>query len=173
MKNDIKKLEDRLWEAADHLRANSALRLNEFAEPVLGLIFLKFADVKFSAAKKELEAERAKATSKRQRPIAPEDFHSRGVLYIPEGSHFSHLIALPEGTNMGKAVNDAMKAIEAENKELAGILPKNYNLLENSAIISLLKNFNQIPDTIEGDAFGMIYEYFLGKFAIADGSGGG
>lgn len=173
MKNDVKKLEDRLWEAADHLRANSALRLNEFAEPVLGLIFLKFADVKFSTAKKELEAERTKATSKRQRPITPEDYHSRGVLYIPEGAHFSHLIALPEGANMGKAVNDAMKAIEAENKELAGILPKNYNLLENSAIISLLKNFNQIPDTIEGDAFGMIYEYFLGKFAIADGSGGG
>lgn len=169
----VGKLEDRLWGAADHLRANSALRLNEFAEPVLGLIFLKFADVKFSAAIKELEAERAKATSKRQRPITPEDFQSRGVLYIPEGAHFSHLIALPEGTNMGKAVNDAMKVIEAENKELAGILPKNYNLLENFAIISLLKNFNQIPDNIEGDAFGMIYEYFLGKFAIADGSGGG
>lgn len=170
---DVKKLEDRLWEAADHLRANSALRLNEFAEPVLGLIFLKFADVKFIAAKKEIETERGNATSKRQRSITPEDYQSRGVLFIPEGAHFSHLIALPEGTNMGKAVNDAMKAIEAENKELAGILPKNYNLLENSAIISLLKNFNQIPDTIEGDAFGMIYEYFLGKFAIADGSGGG
>jgi len=173
MTNQLKKLEDRLWEAADHLRANSALRLNEFAEPVLGLIFLKFADVKFSTAKKEIEAERSKASSKRQRPITPEDYHSRGVLYIPEGAHFSHLIALPEGTNMGKAVNDAMKAIEGENKELAGILPKNYNLMENSAIISLLKNFNQIPDDIEGDAFGLIYEYFLGKFAIADGSGGG
>ena len=173
MATNIKELENRLWEAADHLRANSALRLNEFAEPVLGLIFLKFADVKFNAAKKEIEAERGKASSKRQRPIAPEDYQSRGVLYIPLGAHFSHLISLPEGANMGKAVNDAMKAIEAENKELAGILPKNYNLLDNSAIITLLKNFNQIPDTIEGDAFGLIYEYFLGKFAIADGSGGG
>jgi type I restriction enzyme M protein len=74
---------------------------------------------------------------------------------------------------MGKAVNDAMKEIESENKELSGILPKNYNLLDNPAIITLLKNLNHIPDNIEGDAFGLIYEYFLGKFAIADGSGGG
>ena len=165
MKNDIKQLEDRLWEAADHLRANSPLRLNEFAEPVLGLIFLKFADVKFTSAKKAIETQRKQTTSKRQRPITPEDYHSRGVLFIPQGAHFSHLIQLPEGSDMGKAVNDAMKAIEAENKELSGILPKNYNLLDNPSIIALLKNLNQIPDTIEGDAFGLIYEYFLGKFA--------
>ena len=74
---------------------------------------------------------------------------------------------------MGKAVNDAMKEIEAENKELAGILPKSFQNLDSRSIITLLKNFNQIPDDIEGDAFGRIYEYFLGKFAIADGSGGG
>ena len=74
---------------------------------------------------------------------------------------------------MGKAVNDAMKEIESENKELAGILPKSFQNLDSRSIITLLKNFNQIPDDIEGDAFGRIYEYFLGKFAIADGSGGG
>ncbi len=169
----IKSLETRLWEAADHLRANSSLRLNEFAEPVLGLIFLKFADVKFTTAKKEIESENKSATSKRQRPITAEDYQSRGVLFVPEQARFSHLIALPEGTDMGKAVNDAMKEIEAQNKDLAGILPKNYNLLDNPAIITLLKNLNHIPDSIEGDAFGLIYEYFLGKFAIADGSGGG
>ena len=55
---NIKDLENRLWEAADHMRANSALRLNEFAEPVLGLIFLKFAGVKFSKTEKEIAAER-------------------------------------------------------------------------------------------------------------------
>lgn len=170
---DIKQLEDRLWEAADNLRANSALRLNEFSEPVLGLIFLKFADVKFSLTKQEIESERAIRKTSRPKPIAKEDYQSRGVLFVPEGAHYSHLITLPEGTNMGKAVNDAMKAIETENKELSGILPKNYNQLDNNSIIALLKNFNQIPDTIEGDAFGLIYEYFLGKFALADGSGGG
>ncbi len=173
MASDIKQLEGKLWEAADHLRANSSLRLNEFAEPVLGLIFLKFADVKFTVAQKEIEAETKTFTSKRQRPITPEDYQSRAVLFVPEHARFSYLIALPEGTDMGKAVNDAMKEIEASNKDLAGILPKNYNLLDNSAIVTLLKNLNHIPDTIEGDAFGLIYEYFLGKFALSDGSGGG
>jgi len=173
MAADIKQLENRLWEAADHLRANSSLRLNEFAEPVLGLIFLKFADVKFSSAKKDIEEESRKTDSKRQRPITAEDYQSRGVLYIPEGARFSYLISLPEGTDMGKSVNDAMKEIESENKDLAGILPKNYNLLDSRSIITLLKNLNHIPDNIEGDAFGLIYEYFLGKFALADGSGGG
>ncbi len=175
-----KKLEDRLWEAADHLRANSPLRLYEFAEPVLGLIFLKFAGVKFSKIEKEIAAEqKAKmknyggASVARERPISSADYHARGALFVPEKARFSYLIELPEGTDMGKAVNDAMKEIETENKELAGVLPKSFQKLDSRSIIALLKNFNQIPDDIKGDAFGRIYEYFLGKFAIADGSGGG
>lgn len=178
--NNIKDLENRLWEAADHMRANSSLRLNEFAEPVLGLIFLKFAGVKFSKTEKEIVEER-KPKSKsyggasvgRERPVSSSDYHARGTLYVPEKARFSYLIELPEGIDMGKAVNDAMKEIEAENKDLAGILPKSFQKLDSRSIIALLKNFNQIPDDIEGDAFGRIYEYFLGKFAIADGSGGG
>ncbi len=89
MASDIKQLESKLWEAANHLRANSSLRLNEFAEPVLGLIFLKFADVKFNTAKNEIEAERGQTSSKRQRSVTAEDFQSRGVLYIPESARFS------------------------------------------------------------------------------------
>ena len=177
---NIKDLENRLWEAADHMRANSALRLNEFAEPVLGLIFLKFAGVKFSKTQKEIAEERKSKTKNyggasvaRERPVSSADYHAQGTLFVPEKARFSYLRELPEGTDMGKAVNDAMKEIESENKELAGILPKSFQLLENRSIITLLKNFNQIPDDIEGDAFGRIYEYFLGKFAIADGSGGG
>ncbi len=178
--NTIKDLENRLWEAADHMRANSALRLNEFAEPVLGLIFLKFAGVKFSKIEKEIAEERKTKTKSysgasvaRERPISSADYHARGTLFVPEEARFSYLIELPEGTDMGRAVNDAMKEIESENKELAGILPKSFQKLDNRSLIALLKNFNQIPDDIEGDAFGRIYEYFLGKFAIADGSGGG
>ena len=72
-----------------------------------------------------------------------------------------------------------MKVIEQENRELAGILPQDFTTLssrpaENSRILlTLLKNFNQIPDDIEGDAFGEIYEYFLGEFARAEGEKGG
>ena len=130
---NIKDLENRLWEAADHMRANSSLRLNEFAEPVLGLIFLKFAGVKFSKTEKEIAAERKAKTKNyggasvaRERPVSSADYHAQGTLFVPEKARFSYLIELPEGTDMGKAVNDAMKEIEAENKELAGILPKSF-----------------------------------------------
>ena len=180
MSPNIKDLENRLWEAADHMRANSPLRLNEFAEPVLGLIFLKFAGVRHSKIEKELaEAKKKKtknlggASVSRERPVSSADYHARGVLFVPEKARFSYLIELPEGTDMGKVVNDAMKEIESENKELAGILPKTFQKLDNRTIVALLKNFNQIPDDIEGDAFGRIYEYFLGKFALADGTRGG
>lgn len=170
---DIKQLKDKLWDAADKLRSNSNLQSSDFTEPVLGLIFLKFADFKFSKAKKEIEAAREQALAKRRRAITPEDYHRCGILYIPEDARFNNLICLPEGTNMGKSINDAMKSIESENKKLTGILPKNYNILDNFVIIDLLKNLNHIPDNIEGDTFGLIYEYFLGKFALADGKGGG
>jgi len=178
--NGVKDLENRLWEAADHMRANSPLRLNEFAEPVLGLIFLKFAGVRHNIVAEEIAEERKKKTKShsgasvsRERPVSSADYHARGVLFVPEKARFSYLIELPEGADMGKAVNDAMKEIEAENKELVGILPKTFQKLDSRSIIALLKNFNQIPDDIEGDAFGRIYEYFLGKFALADGSRGG
>jgi type I restriction enzyme M protein len=66
-----------------------------------------------------------------------------------------------------------MKAIEADNEDLKDVLPKTYNSLEKNLLVSLLKNFAAIPMTIEGDAFGKIYEYFLGKFAMAEGQKGG
>lgn len=169
---NLKQLEERLWEAADNLRANSPLRLNEFSEPVLGLIFLKFADVKFRRTEKEIEAENAKLGG-RKPPVTPANYQARGVLFLPVEARFSELIKLPEGTNMGRAINDAMKDIEDQNSELKGVLPKSYARLDNPTLISLLKTFNQIPDNIEGDSFGQIYEYFLGSFAKSDGSGGG
>lgn len=176
--NDRKQLHERLWAAAEQLRANSSLKLNEIAEPILGLIFLKFADVKFRRAKTEIEKEREKMTG-RKPPITPDHYKQRGVPFIPDEAGYACLMSLPEGKNIGKAINDAMKAIEQENRELAGILPQDYTTLssrpaENSRILlTLLKNFNQIPDDIEGDAFGEIYEYFLGEFARAEGQKGG
>jgi len=82
------------------------------------------------------------------------------------------LLKLPEGADIGKAISEAMKAIEAENEDLRDALPKTYNALEKSLLVPLLKNFSAIPIT-EGDAFGKIYEYFLGKFAMAEGQKGG
>lgn len=161
-------IEGRLWAAADELRANSKLKSSEFSIPVLGLIFLRYADQKFQAAHAELEG---KATGRRK--IGPADYQAKGVLYLPEEARFSELLKLPEGTNIGQAINDAMRAVEAENADLKDVLPKTYNRLENTSLAELLRLMNSIPMDIEGDAFGKIYEYFLGNFAMSEGQKGG
>jgi hypothetical protein len=154
--------------AADELRANSKLKSSEYSVPVLGLVFLRYADHKFQAAAKELEG-----TGGGRRTIGPADYQARGVLYLPEAARFSTLIRLPEGANIGAAINDAMRAIEAENPDLKDVLPKTYNRFENALLKELLKTMNSIPMDIEGDAFGKIYEYFLGQFAMSEGQKGG
>lgn len=180
--NNRKQLHERLWSAAVQLRANSGLKLNEISEPILGLIFLKFADVRFKRTQANIVADRSSkkySSSGRQAPVTADTYKAKGVLFLPETATYSYLMSLPESKNIGKAINDAMKEIEAKNTDLAGVLPQDYTSLhknpgENSKIlITLLKNFNQIPDDIEGDAFGEIYEYFLGEFARAEGAKGG
>lgn len=160
-------VEKRLWEAADELRANSKLKSSEYSVPVLGLIFLRYADQKFAEAEKKLTA-----AGSGRRKIGKTDYQAQGVLFIPEKARFATLLNLPEGADIGKAINEAMKSIEAENEDLKDVLPKTYNALEKGLLVSLLKNFSAIPIT-EGDAFGKIYEYFLGKFAMAEGQKGG
>jgi type I restriction enzyme M protein len=95
------------------------------------------------------------------------------VLYLPETARFSALIKLPEGANIGAAINEAMRAIETENPDLKDVLPKTYNRFENALLKELLKTMNSVPMDIEGDAFGKIYEYFLGHFAMSEGQKGG
>ncbi|MBC8505900.1 MAG: SAM-dependent DNA methyltransferase, partial [Chloroflexi bacterium] len=165
-------IEKRLWSAADELRANSKLKSSEYSVPVLGLIFLRYADTKFAQAEQELEAQSQEST-RRRRTLSKLDYQARGVLYIPSEARWSRLMELPESENIGKAINDAMRAIEAENDDLRDVLPKTYNRLDNQVLFNLLKNFNSVPMTIEGDAFGKIYEYFLGNFAMTEGQRGG
>jgi type I restriction enzyme M protein len=160
--------EKRLWDAADELRANSKLKSSEYSVPVLGLIFLRYADHKFTQAEKELAG---KGTGRRL--VNKSDYQARGVMYLPPNARFSHLLNLPEGADIAKAINEAMRAIEADNSSLKDVLPKNYTRLDNSTLFSLLKNFHSVPMDIEGDAFGKIYEYFLGKFAMSEGQKGG
>lgn len=121
MANNHSEIERRLWAAADEFRANSNLRSSEYSTPVLGLIFLRYADHKFTAAEQEL-----KGKGSGRRAIGKEDYQAKGVMSLPPTSRFSHLLSLPEGENIGKAINEAMKAVEAENEELKGVLPKTY-----------------------------------------------
>ncbi len=164
----ISEIEKRLWESADELRANSGLRASEYSTPVLGLIFLRFADHRFTRTEAELAGH-----STGRRRIGKADYHARGIMYLPEQARFSTLLNLPEGADIGRAINDAMRAIEDENEELRDVLPKNYTQIDNEILVALLKTFSRVPTDVEGDAFGRIYEYFLDKFAMSEGQKGG
>ena len=174
MPANITEIEKRLWDAADELRANSKLKSSEYSVPVLGLIFLRYADHKFALAEREfVETSRRDVSTARRRTIGKIDYQARGVLYLPDAARFARLLAQPEGADIGQVINEAMRAIEAENEALRDVLPKTYNRLDNRTLFALLKNFNSVPMDIEGDAFGKIYEYFLGKFAMSEGQKGG
>jgi type I restriction enzyme M protein len=169
-------LEKNLWNAADELRANSRLRASDYSIPVLGLIFLKYADHKFAHATAQFQAGAEGETSHRRRrrdPLSPDRYKAAGVLYVPDEARFQRLVQLPEGENIGRKINDAMKAIEEHNETLKDVLPKTYIRFENAALRELIRIFNRIPMDIEGDVFGKVYEYFLGKFAMAEGQKGG
>src|SRR5438128_1116665 len=129
MSRNTTELEKRLWDAADELRANSQLKSSEFSIPVLGLIFLRYADHKFAEAEKKLQGK-----GSGRRSIGKTDYQAQGVLYIPDKARFATLLNLSEGADIGKAINDAMRAIETENEELKDILPKTYNRLENASL---------------------------------------
>lgn len=157
----------RLWAAADQLWANTGLRPSEFSTPVLGLIFLRYAEKTYAAAEEKL----GPVGSGGRRKVGKADYQAEGVIFLPPEARFSYLQSLTEGDNIGKAINEAMKAIEEENTDLKGALPRNYTRLENKVLIELLKQLG--PVDLSGDAFGKVYEYFLGKFALKEGQKGG
>lgn len=169
-RQELAVLEQRLWEVADELRANSKLKSSEYSIPVLGLIFLKYADEKFRQAEQELKAKQPVSS---RRGIGKADYQAAGVMYVPEDARFSKLLQLPEGADIAKAISDAMKAIELENPDLKDVLPKDYRRLGNEVLVPLLKMLNGLPTNIPGDTFGKIYEYFLGSFAMSEGQKGG
>ena len=165
-------LEKRLWDAADQFRANSGLKAQEYSGPILGLIFLRFAEVRFALLRTKLEVEGASAR-RGSRVDVPEAYHAESTLYLSQEARFDHLLTLPEASDIGGAVNAAMREIEKHNPKLAGVLPKTYNLFTSTLLKELLKKVSEIPATLDYDAFGRIYEYFLGAFAMSEGQGGG
>ncbi|MGH8093141.1 MAG: type I restriction-modification system subunit M [Chthoniobacterales bacterium] len=165
-------LEKRLWEAADQLRANSGLTAQQYSGPVLGLIFLRFAEVRFAKQRATLEKQ-TKGTRRGSRLDEPAAYHAEGVLFLAPDARFDFLLSLPEGANIGSKLNDAMRAIERDNPQLAGVLPKTYEIFTSPLLKQLLKRVSEIPASLDYDAFGRIYEYFLGEFARTEGSKGG
>ena len=174
---DLKKLEDNLWTAATRMRSDSDLKLTEFATPVLGLIFLKFADNKYSAVEAEINKElAAQKDSRRQRKVHEIAIEKCGF-YLPKEARYSYLLELAEKEDIAKAIKEAMAEIERYKPELKDTLPQDeyYDLTRTDKSLpkTLLKTFSDIPMDATGDVFGKIYEYFLGKFAMAEGQGGG
>ncbi|HQY99103.1 MAG TPA: type I restriction-modification system subunit M N-terminal domain-containing protein, partial [Propionicimonas sp.] len=142
---DLAKVRATLWAAADELRANSKLTPGQYRDPVLGLVFLAYAENRFESVRSEVEA---KATARNPATIA--DYKAKAVLYVPEQSRLSCLVDLPESEDIGKAVDEAIKAIEAANPELKDILPRGYQRLERSTLIELLRLFAPLPTQLTG-----------------------
>jgi type I restriction enzyme M protein len=173
-------LEKRLWNAADQFRANSGLTAAQYSAPVLGLIFLLFAETRFAKRHAELlpspaggrgaGGEGRRASNRADEPAA---YHAEGVIFLPHSARFAHLLNLPEGANVGQAINEAMAEIEKHNPQLAGVLPRSYQIFTSTLLKELLKKVSEIPVSLDYDAFGRIYEYFLGQFARTEGSKGG
>jgi type I restriction enzyme M protein len=165
-------LEKRLWDAADQFRANSGLKAQEYSGPILGLIFLRFAEGRFAVQLAKLE--NAGTSSRRgSRVDDPTAYHAEGILYLPPEARFDFLLNRPEAEDIGAKVNAAMRDIERENPQLAGVLPKTYNIFTSTLLKELLKNVSEIPASVDYDTFGRIYEYFLGEFARTEGQKGG
>jgi type I restriction enzyme M protein len=174
----LKKLEDSLWKAADKLRVDSGLKASEYATPILGLIFLRFASIRFNKIKPQLaEQLKAQENSRLQTEEADLAIALCGF-YLPKEAEYAYLLNLPEKEGIATKIKHAMELIEQYKPELKDSLPKDeYAKLETAEDKTLpktlLKIFADIPDDATGDVFGKVYEYFLAEFAMAEGQGGG
>ena len=170
----LRKLEAELWRAADQLRANSKLTATEYSMPVLGLIFLRHAYNRFQKVKIEVEKTLPSHPQRGKRPLTKKDFEEQNSMFLPEKSQFDYLVSLPESADIGEAIDNAMKLIEDEYDNLKGVLPKNFSIFSKDLLRELLRIFNkEVLQKAEGDLFGKIYEYFLGKFAMTGAQEGG
>lgn len=174
----LKTLEDNLWSAADKLRVDSGLKASQYSTPILGLIFLRFASIRYNKVKPEIEKELVAQKSKRHQREVHEIAIDKCGFYLPPEAEYNYLLSLPEQKNLAKAIKHAMEEIEFYKPELQGSLPKDeyFQLVgkdDKSLPKTLLKIFADIPEDATGDVFGKVYEYFLSEFALSEGQGGG
>lgn len=172
---NVQQLENELWEAADQLRANSKLTAAEYAQPVLGLIFLRHADNRFKVYLPDIEADIPPQVPSAQREaLLKLGFQGKAAIYLPAEARFDHIANLPQGAQVGEAIDRAMATIEADYEVLAGALPRNYTAFEPDLLAELVKIFDRpAVRAATGDVFGRIYEYFLNKFAMSGAQEGG
>ena len=175
---ELKNLKDRLWHSADILRAGAHLAANKYGQPILGLIFLRYADILYKQHKGEINAEFEKLKGTRRARTLKDISIEKCGFYLPECAYFDAINDAPDDAKKATLVKKAMKAIEEENEKMEGVLPKDvYAQLvpeeEPELLSKIVRVFKDIPEDISIDLFGEIYEYFLGNFALAEGKDGG
>lgn len=164
-------MEESLWDSANKLRGT--VESSEYKHVVLALIFLKFTSDKFQVRREELIGE-----GKDKYLEMKEFYNMKNIFFLPEESRWSFIIDNAKQDDIALKIDTALHTVEKNNPSLAGALPDNYFSrlnLDSSKLAALLDTVNNI-DTIgdkENDVVGRIYEYFLGRFAAAEGKGGG
>jgi type I restriction enzyme M protein len=165
--------EAKLWAAADALRNN--MDAAEYKHVVLGLIFLKYISDAFEAKHAELASQKAQGADAED----PDEYRADSIFWVPKEARWTHLKASAPQPSIGKLVDDAMSAIERDNPSLKGVLPKDYARpgLDKQRLGQII---NLVSDIALGsaadrakDTLGRVYEYFLARFASAEGKSGG
>jgi type I restriction enzyme M protein len=168
--------EARLWAMADKLRSN--MDAAEYKHVVLGLIFLKFISDKFNAKYEDLNArQKIDFTDPEER----DEYVAENVFWVPKGARWQDIQNRATTAEIGQIVDDAMRAIEAENPTLEGVLPKNYARADLDKrllgeVINLVGKIELVAKEAHhqgNDLLGRTYEYFIGQFAAAEGKRGG
>lgn len=173
--NNNQPLEKTLWLAADKLRKN--MDAAEYKHIVLGLIFIKYISDAFEEMYNKLSSGKGHYAGANPEDI--DEYKAENVFFVPQQAHWSYLLSQAKQPTIGKAVDEAMDAIEAQNPILKGVLPKQYarqNLDKNSlgGLIDLLSTLSLGHEAARSkDLLGKVYEYFLGQFALAEGKKGG
>ena len=175
---NLKQLKNNLWQAADMLRAGAHLAANKYGQPILGLIFLRYAYVLYKQHKAAIEKEfNEKKGTRRERSLKEIAIEKCGF-YLPECAYYDDINNAPDDAKKAVLVKKAMEAIEKENEKMDGVLPKEvYGQLvpeeEPELLSKIIRVFKDIPENLNIDLFGEIYEYFLGNFALSEGKDGG
>lgn len=158
--------EKEIWKAADLLRGN--LDASEYKSVVLGLIFLKYISDKFEEKYNELVAEGEGFEEDL------DEYLAASVFYVPQDARWNVIAEKAHALEIGTAIDDAMRAIEKENKRLKGILPKNFARPELDKrrlgdVVDLFTNIQMVDHGKSKDILGRAYEYCLSKFAEQEG----
>ena len=166
-----KSIEETLWDSANKLRGS--VESSEYKHVVLGLIFLKFASDKFEERRQELIAE-----GKDKYLDMVEFYTMKNVFYLPELSRWGYLMENAKQADIALKIDTALFTVEKNNPSLKGALPDNYysrlnlDVSKLASLLDTINNINTLQDK-QQDIVGRVYEYFLSKFALAEGKGKG